>query len=464
MPLKFAQDKPERDRTRDPNVPIQPHVLTAAELPYRINTIPPSRSVQFSKASSSTVSPPAPASNYSIPYRQRLVAAALAAPTDDQQSSNDSSSAPSSNALSSGVATSSVTSSSSHDTSKGKGKATVADTAPVPPAPRNSPITPSTPATAAGAAHLDPNASYFERLMDSNASRMPPPGLSYFEMRRALWCITPPIPPQPSSPSPSRIKLEALLSQSGAVESEEVWRAGLKNVWKGLVGGNQLRKRLPLHIVLKILQAGWLRDGTWPEGMVAPTWDQPISVSPPSTAPPDDPSQAHAQGQFQAQLQAQQQRRAHEQEAYAAALHARASAEQAHGAAQMMHMQAYAMMGMQGGIPPGYSPSSGDAPEEGYYAMPYAYAEATPPPGGEGVSEGQMERIQNSEQMQDERMREVGREEGPPPTPLRTGQEVESEMDTEDELEEDDDDVVNMDDDSRTRGVVGTGDGRHEGG
>ncbi|KAL5527892.1 hypothetical protein ACEPAG_6693 [Sanghuangporus baumii] len=463
MSPKFAQDKAERERTRDPNVPIQPHVLTAAELPYRINAIPPSRAAQFSKASSSTVSPPTSASNYSIPYRQRLVEAALAAPPDDQQSSNDSSSAPSSNALSSGVGTSSVTSSSSHDTSKGKGKATVADTAPVPSVPRNSPITPFSP-TVAGATHLDPNATYFERLMDSNASTMPPSGLSYFEMRRALWCTTPPIPPPPSSPSPSRIKLEALLSQPGAVESEEVWRAGLKNVWKGLVGGNQLRKRLPLHIVLKILQAGWLRDGTWPEGMVAPAWDQSISVSPPSTAPPDDPSQAHAQGQIQAHLQAQQQRRAHEQEAYAAALHARASAEQAHGTAQMMHMQAYAMMGMQGGIPPGYSPSSGDAPEEGYYAMPYAYAEATPPPGDEGISEEHMERMQNSEQMQDERMREAQREEGPPPTPLRAGQEVESEMDTEDEAEEDDDGVVNMDDDSRTQGIVGTGDGRHEGG
>ncbi|EJD01628.1 uncharacterized protein FOMMEDRAFT_88918, partial [Fomitiporia mediterranea MF3/22] len=106
--------------------------------------------------------------------------------------------------------------------------------------------------------------------MERNAATLPEPGLSYFERRRAIWTTSPPNPPEPSSPSPSRIKLEALLSQQGAVESEEVWRAGLKNVWKGLVGGNQLRKRLPLTIVLKILQAGWLRDGTWPEGMVAP--------------------------------------------------------------------------------------------------------------------------------------------------------------------------------------------------
>ncbi|KLO08435.1 hypothetical protein SCHPADRAFT_835333 [Schizopora paradoxa] len=108
---------------------------------------------------------------------------------------------------------------------------------------------------------------------------MPEPGLDYFYARRVLWLLPPPIEPRPVSPSPSRIKLEALLNQPGAVESEEVWKAGLKNVWKGLVGGNQLRKRLPLSIVLKILQAGWLRDGTWPEGMVAPSWDPPPAPS-----------------------------------------------------------------------------------------------------------------------------------------------------------------------------------------
>lgn len=81
---------------------------------------------------------------------------------------------------------------------------------------------------------------------------MPEPGLDYFYARRVLWLLPPPIEPRPVSPSPSRIKLEALLNQPGAVESEEVWKAGLKNVWKGLVGGNQLRKRLPLSIVVRI--------------------------------------------------------------------------------------------------------------------------------------------------------------------------------------------------------------------
>ena len=81
-------------------------------------------------------------------------------------------------------------------------------------------------------------------------AHMPQTGMEYYNARRALWLDPPPIPPTPASPSPSRVKLEALLNQPGAVESEEVWRAGLKNVWKGLVGGNQLRKRLPLSIVV----------------------------------------------------------------------------------------------------------------------------------------------------------------------------------------------------------------------
>lgn len=87
-------------------------------------------------------------------------------------------------------------------------------------------------------------------LMARYEDDMPPPGPSYFERRRALWYTPPVRPPSPPSPSPSRVKLEALLGQPGAVESDEVWKAGLKNVWKGLVGGNMLRKRLPLDIVV----------------------------------------------------------------------------------------------------------------------------------------------------------------------------------------------------------------------
>lgn len=95
--------------------------------------------------------------------------------------------------------------------------------------------------------------SFFQALLAEHAALMPAPGPDYFAARRALWLQNLPRgPPTPPSPGPSRAKLEALLAQPGAVESDEVWRAGLKNVWKGLVGGNQLRKRLPLDIVVGI--------------------------------------------------------------------------------------------------------------------------------------------------------------------------------------------------------------------
>lgn len=66
MPPKFAQEKAQRERTRDPNVPIQPRVLTAAELPYRLPhaILPRPTFQQYSKASSATATPPPSASNY----------------------------------------------------------------------------------------------------------------------------------------------------------------------------------------------------------------------------------------------------------------------------------------------------------------------------------------------------------------------------------------------------------------
>ena len=53
----------------------------------------------------------------------------------------------------------------------------------------------------------------------------------------------------------SNNKLELLLERldsPGAVESDEVWEAGLKTVWNGLVNGKPLRKHLPLSIVVSI--------------------------------------------------------------------------------------------------------------------------------------------------------------------------------------------------------------------
>jgi hypothetical protein len=74
-----------------------------------------------------------------------------------------------------------------------------------------------------------------------------------------------------------------LLDQPGALERPDVWDAGLNRVWKGLVEGGRLKKFLPLRAVVclpfprilflitllgmqvKILYAGWRRDGTWPD-------------------------------------------------------------------------------------------------------------------------------------------------------------------------------------------------------
>ncbi|KAF8592173.1 hypothetical protein K439DRAFT_1283552, partial [Ramaria rubella] len=93
---------------------------------------------------------------------------------------------------------------------------------------------------------------------------LPPPGPAHYEARRALWLAPPATPPPAPPSSTARAKLQSLLSREDAVESDEVWDSGVKSVWKGLVGGGRLRRRLPLTMVIKVLKAGWLRDGTWP--------------------------------------------------------------------------------------------------------------------------------------------------------------------------------------------------------
>ncbi|KIM90967.1 hypothetical protein PILCRDRAFT_25393, partial [Piloderma croceum F 1598] len=103
---------------------------------------------------------------------------------------------------------------------------------------------------------------------------LPPPGPAHYTARRALWLAPVPEAPLPPVPSTSRQRLEHLLSMPGAVESEEVWKSGVEKVWKGLVAGGRLKRRLPMNLVIKILHAGWIRDPeTWPAGEVAPETD-----------------------------------------------------------------------------------------------------------------------------------------------------------------------------------------------
>lgn len=87
----------------------------------------------------------------------------------------------------------------------------------------------------------------------SNAS-LPPPGPSYYAARRALWLNPTPGHPLPQVPSTSRQKLEQLLSAPGAVESEETWKSGIERVWKGLVTGEKLKRRLPMNLVVHELR------------------------------------------------------------------------------------------------------------------------------------------------------------------------------------------------------------------
>ncbi|KAM5540350.1 hypothetical protein V8D89_005808 [Ganoderma adspersum] len=130
-------------------------------------------------------------------------------------------------------------------------------------------------------------------------ARMPPPGADYFAARRALWWAPGSNPPSPTEPNPSRGKLETLLAEPAALEDDRVWDAGLDRVSRGLTSGAKLKHRLPLALVIKILQAGWIREGTWPKGAVAPESDGDVpvpgakaTVLPLSTATPNFTTQA----------------------------------------------------------------------------------------------------------------------------------------------------------------------------
>ncbi|KZP24525.1 hypothetical protein FIBSPDRAFT_668002, partial [Athelia psychrophila] len=100
---------------------------------------------------------------------------------------------------------------------------------------------------------------------------LPPPGPSHYSARRQLWLAQTGRSPPPPAPSTSRERLEELLSMPGAATNDEVWKAGVERVWRGLVTGGRLKRRLPMNLVIKIIHAGWLRDPeTWPAGAAAP--------------------------------------------------------------------------------------------------------------------------------------------------------------------------------------------------
>ncbi len=85
-------------------------------------------------------------------------------------------------------------------------------------------------------------------------TELPNPGPEYYEARRRLW-LTPRISPSPQGPSSAREKLEEILSRPNAVHSINLWNNGLERVWKGLSSGGNLKSRLPMALVVRILES-----------------------------------------------------------------------------------------------------------------------------------------------------------------------------------------------------------------
>ncbi|KIJ58309.1 hypothetical protein HYDPIDRAFT_104790 [Hydnomerulius pinastri MD-312] len=130
------------------------------------------------------------------------------------------------------------------------------------------------------------------------ATNLPPPGPTHYAVRR-FWWLTPTKktrpPPRASS---SRARLEQLLNRPNAVYSDDAWNGGVEEVWKGLVGNKKLKHSLPMNLVIKVLHAGWLRDGeTWPMGAVVPDSDEDLPVP---TCEPECLSYQAAMNQLQA--------------------------------------------------------------------------------------------------------------------------------------------------------------------
>ncbi|KAI0796827.1 hypothetical protein C8Q75DRAFT_802504 [Abortiporus biennis] len=126
----------------------------------------------------------------------------------------------------------------------------------------------------------DPNVSpqshktiTFQDLLET--TDLPEQGPALFAARRALWYARRTDIEAPET-SHMNSTLEAVLNGDRALDSDEVWNAGLGRIWKGIVGGSRLKRRLPLNSVIKILQAGWVREGTWPRGGIAPDSDDDL--------------------------------------------------------------------------------------------------------------------------------------------------------------------------------------------
>jgi hypothetical protein len=77
-------------------------------------------------------------------------------------------------------------------------------------------------------------------------------------------------------------RLEALLNDFSGPSDEfrdpaaVAWHGGIGNVHRNLTGSKRLAKGLRLGLVIRILRAGWVKDGTWPS-------EDGVPVDPPSS-------------------------------------------------------------------------------------------------------------------------------------------------------------------------------------
>ncbi|KAF9651231.1 hypothetical protein BDM02DRAFT_3184713 [Thelephora ganbajun] len=99
------------------------------------------------------------------------------------------------------------------------------------------------------------------------------PGMSYFNARRKLWLDGKKKIPRPEEIPASITRLEEMVRDPRALRSNTVWEEGLGRISKRLIEGGRPKYNLPMHLLIKILYAGWIRDGTWPPDAQAPESD-----------------------------------------------------------------------------------------------------------------------------------------------------------------------------------------------
>ncbi|KJA29859.1 hypothetical protein HYPSUDRAFT_60708 [Hypholoma sublateritium FD-334 SS-4] len=105
---------------------------------------------------------------------------------------------------------------------------------------------------------------------------MPEPGPDYYAARRRLWLTPPPNP----SVSTSRLSADRSRIEKGLTE-----RNYPSDVWRVISSGQRLKRSLPMRYLIRIVHAAWLRDTTWPVGVVVPDSDDGQAANQSGNAP-----------------------------------------------------------------------------------------------------------------------------------------------------------------------------------